>query len=300
MSLRFIVTGGRGFIGSHFVEKVLQEGHEVYDIDKMTYCSSDVLPWDNHEKYTFIREDILTISHLPSADILVNFAAESHVDNSFSSPSVFSRTNYNGVQNLLDLTRTRVYDRPFFVQISTDEVYGDREEYCVESSNLLPGNPYSASKSAAEMLVLAYSKTYNIDYLITRSGNNYGLRQYEEKLIPKIISCIENNRKIPIHGDGTYTRDWVYVKDNVNAIYHLIMSGYKNETYNISTKNYLTNLEVVKEVLGWYGEKDFKKYIKFVENRLSQDLRYHVNSDKLLETGWSFQYNKSGLHKFIE
>jgi len=291
MKLKFLVTGGRGFIGSHFVEKVLNAGHYVTDIDKMTYCSHKTLPWDEHSRYELIEKDLNDLEHLPPCDFLVNFAAESHVDNSITSPAIFSHSNYNGVQNILELIRSKVYDRPFFVQISTDEVYGDIRDYlCKEEDTLYPSNPYSASKAAAEMLVLAYHKTYGIDYLITRSSNNYGPRQFEEKLVPKIIDSIKNERKIPIHGDGSYIRDWLYVKDNVDAIYHLILHAYKNETFNISTKNHMTNLEVVKEICRWYDIEDYEKHIELVPNRLGQDLRYYIDNEKLLSTGWEVGY----------
>jgi dTDP-glucose 4,6-dehydratase len=296
---KFIVTGGRGFIGSHFVELIINDGHSVIDIDKMTYCSNEQLPWDNHKNYKLIKEDINDITHLPDSDFIVNFAAESHVDNSINTPILFSKTNYNGTQNLLELVRSRIYNRPLFVQISTDEVYGDiRETFCTEEDSLIPSNPYSASKAAAEMLVMAYNKTYNIDYLMTRSSNNYGPRQYEEKLVPKIISSIKNKRKIPIHGDGSYIRDWIYVKDNVNAIYHLMINGYKNEAFNISTKNHMTNIQVVEEVCKWFDIKDFKEYIDFVPNRLGQDARYYIENKKLMSTGWEIRYPDK-MHKFL-
>ena len=144
-----------------------------------------------------------------------------------------------------------------FVQISTDEVYGDiREEQFFETDTLSPSNPYSASKAAAEMFVYGYNKTFGIDYLVTRSSNNYGERQYVEKLIPKIIDSVENGVKIPIHGDGSYVRDWIYVKDNVRAIYHLISKGYKNDIYNIAANNHMTNLEVVESICNWYDIDD--------------------------------------------
>jgi dTDP-glucose 4,6-dehydratase len=156
-----------------------------------------------------------------------------------------------------------------------------------------------AYDAAAEMLVMAYSKTYDIDYIITRSSNNYGPRQYEEKLIPKIISSLQNKRKIPIHGDGSYIRDWIYVKDNVSAIYHLIMNGYKNEAFNISTKNHMTNLEVVEEICRWFEITDYKKNINFVPNRLGQDIRYYIENEKLLSTGWEIRHPDK-MYRFLE
>lgn len=297
--MKIIVTGGRGFIGSHFVELALSKGDKIIDIDNLSYASSKVLPWDKHENYSLINEDIAKLKHLPSCDVIINFAAESHVDNSIESPKTFFESNTKGVFNLLELVRGKIYNRPLFIQISTDEVYGDiREDEFTEKDILSPGNPYSASKAAAEMFVLSYMKTFKIDYIITRSSNNYGERQYVEKLIPQILFCLAENKKIPIHGDGSYIRDWIYVKDNVSAIYHLLKNGKKNEIYNISADNHMTNLEVVKEICSWYGIENYLEQVNFIENRLGQDIRYSINSDKLKRTGFELSVKK-GLKKFV-
>ena len=228
--MRYIVTGGRGFIGSHFVEEALARGHSVLDIDKMGYASNYKLPWDEHEKYELQIADISTLIHIPTCDILINFAAESHVDNSIRDSKPFIDSSLIGVWNLLELVRGKPeYDRPLFFHISTDEVYGDREEgVFLEEDCLSPSNPYSATKAGAEMLIKAYSRTYGIDYIITRSSNNYGERQYEEKLIPKCLFCLDSKKKIPVHGDGSYIRDWTYVKDNVSALFAILDSNVKN------------------------------------------------------------------------
>lgn len=283
--MKFLVTGGRGFIGSHFVNFCLSKGHEVIDIDVMTYVSNKILPWDNNPNYAHINEDIGSLSHLPLCDIIVNFAAESHVDNSINEPDVFTRTNILGTQNLLNLLRGKVYERPLFVHISTDEVYGDIFEGDVtETSTLNPSNPYSASKASAEMLVFSYGKTYGIDYQICRSSNNYGPRQYPEKLIPKIIERLKQDNHIPIHGNGSYIRDWTYVGDNVYGIYKVCFAENKNEIWNISANNCLTNIEVVDIISNWMGKKP---KIKFVENRLGQDMRYSISSEKIRnELNW--------------
>jgi dTDP-glucose 4,6-dehydratase len=295
--VKFLVTGGRGFIGSHFVETVLDLGHTVIDIDKMTYAANKQLPWDNNERYTLIQEDIADLKHLPNCDVLVNFAAESHVDNSIRDTEPFIKSNILGVHNLLELVRGKPeYNRPLFFHISTDEVYGDRlEGSFTEEDKLKPSNPYSASKASAEMLVLSYNRTYGLKYIITRSANNYGPRQYEEKLLPKCISCIKENKMIPIHGDGSYVRDWTYVKDNVDGILKIIQSRVVNEIYNIASENHMRNLEVVDEVLSWFG-KD-REMIQFVPNRWGQDLRYSISSKKLRDLGWSPKFKK-GLHKW--
>jgi len=296
--MKYIVTGGRGFIGSHFVEEVLRRGDVVVDIDKMNYASHETLPWDEHPNYTFLKADISEITHLPSCDILVNFAAESHVDNSINDTDPFVKSNILGVHNLLELVRGKPsYARPLFFHISTDEVYGDRLEGSFrEADKLTPSNPYSATKAAAEMLILAYARTYEVDFVITRSANNYGPRQYEEKLISKSIASLKENKKIPIHGDGSYIRDWTYVKDNVEGILTIIDAGIKNEIYNIAAENHMTNLEVASSILDWF-DKD-KKSLMFVENRWGQDLRYSVSSEKLRGLGW-FPRHPKGLYKWF-
>lgn len=296
--MEFVITGGRGFIGSHFVEKALAEGHSIVDIDKLGYASNASLPWDDHPNYKFIKKDISEVKHLPSCDVLVNFAAESHVDNSINDTDPFIKSNILGVHNLLELVRGKpAYERPLFFHISTDEVYGDiLEGEFGEEDKLSPSNPYSATKASAEMLVLAYHRTYGVDYVITRSSNNYGERQYEEKLIPKCISCVTKGRKIPIHGDGTYVRDWLYVKDNVEGIFSIIESGVKNEIYNIAAENYMTNLEVANTIIRWHDcDEDM---LQFVENRWGQDLRYAVSSSKLRKLGWQPEHEK-GLYKWF-
>ena len=296
--MKIVVTGGRGFIGSHFVEEALNKEHEIIDIDKMGYASNKNLPWDKHPNYSFIKADISEITHLPNCELLINFAAESHVDNSINDTMPFIKSNIDGVHNLLELVRGKAsYERPLFFHISTDEVYGDILQGEFKESDILnPSNPYSATKAAAEMLVLAYSRTYGINYVITRSSNNYGPRQLEEKVIPKWISSIKRIKKIPLHGDGTYVRDWLYVKDNVDGIFKIIESENINEIYNISSQNYMQNIEVAKTILSWFDSNE--EMIKFVENRWGQDLRYAVDNQKLRSLGWSPKKNK-GLYKWF-
>lgn len=296
--MKIIVTGGRGFIGSHFVEKCLEKNWNVLDIDKMGYASHKKLPWDENINYSLIKQDISEIQHLPSCDIVVNFAAESHVDNSIKSTNEFVKSNILGVHNLLELIRGKSeYERPLFFQISTDEVYGDRlEGKFFENDKLTPSNPYSATKAAAEMLVLSYNRTYGIDYLITRTSNNYGHRQFEEKLIPKSIKCIKENKKIPIHGDGTYIRDWTYVEDNISALILLIEKNIKNDIFNIAAENYMTNLEVATTILTWFDKQ--KNMLKFVENRWGQDIRYAVDCTKIKKLGWNPKHNNK-LYKWF-
>lgn len=295
--MNIVVTGGRGFIGSHFVQKALDGGDSVVDFDCMSYCSHESLPFDGNPNYKHIKQNICDISHLPSCDVVVNFAAETHVDNSINDTNPFMKSNFLGVHNLLECIRGKqAHERPLFVQISTDEVYGDRLDGAfVETDRLTPSNPYSASKAAAEMLVLSYHRTYGIQYLITRSSNNYGPRQYYEKLIPKTLRCIETKKKIPLHGDGSYVRDWIFVKDNVNAIYNLIKSDCKNDTFNVGADNHMTNLEVVTSLLNSFDLT--KDEIQFVPNRWGQDLRYSLDTTKIRSTGWTPNHPK-GIYQW--
>lgn len=297
--MRMVVTGGRGFIGSHFVELALCRGHHIIDIDIETYCANQRLPFDSNPRYKHTKADIVTLDHLPPCDVVINFAAETHVDNSITYSEKFVYTNINGVHKLLELIRHKVYERPAFVQISTDEVYGDRRtgEF-FEFDSLTPSNPYSATKAAAEHLVTSYARTYGLNYLITRSSNNYGPRQYDEKLIAKIISCIKENRKIPIHGDGSYVRDWIYVKDNALAILDLVEKGVSNDIYNIAGGLLLSNLQVVEQVALWHGVSDWKSCIVHTENRLGQDLRYSISCDKIRSAGIQLP-NRSKLYNFL-
>lgn len=296
--MKIIVTGGRGFIGSHFVELCLKNGHTIIDIDFMGYCANKELPFDKNPNYTHIHEDITKIKHLPLCDVLVNFAAETHVDNSINDTIPFVHSNILGVHNLLEIIKGKPdYERPLFFQISTDEVYGDRQfgEF-TELDIVKPSNPYSATKAAAEMLVMSYSRTYGLNYIITRSSNNYGERQYEEKLIPKSINYLKTGKKIPLQGDGSYVRDWIYVKDNAEAIYHIINSGYTNQIYNIGAGNRMQNIEVVSCILEWMG-KD-KDSIVFVPNRWGQDLRYALCTGKIQSLGWKPKHIK-GIYKWF-
>lgn len=298
--MKIITTGGRGFIGSHFIEAALNNGHSILDIDFMGYCANSVLPFDNHSNYKHLNKDICDIKHLPVCDVLVNFAAETHVDNSINDTTPFVHSNIIGVHNLLEVIRgKKEYERPLFVQISTDEVYGDREDgEFKETDPLTPSNPYSATKVGAEALVLAYHRTYGINYLITRSSNNYGERQYEEKLIPKSIKCMKEGKKIPIHGDGSYVRDWIYVKDNADGILTLIEKGIQNDIFNLGSGNRIKNLDVVKEIISWFGG-DYQDSIQFVPNRWGQDVRYALNTDKITSIGWKPQHPQ-GIYKWFK
>ena len=276
----FIVTGGCGFIGSHFIELILSKGYRVLNIDKMTYVSWENIGFEDHPRYSFLKDDISDITNLPKCDYLINFAAESFVDNSIENSEEFFKSNVNGVHNLLEHIRMKAkFDRPLFVQISTDEVYGDiLDGVFTEKDYLKPSNPYSATKAAAEQFVYAYNRTYGIDYIITRCSNNFGCRQYPEKLIPKVIISALSNRGMTIHGDGSYVRSWVHVKDHCDAILELVESKKRNEVYNICSGDEASNLEVVNLI---YKRMGIDPQLQFVENRWGQDLRYAISTEKI-------------------
>ncbi|MEM2174988.1 MAG: GDP-mannose 4,6-dehydratase [Candidatus Micrarchaeia archaeon] len=297
MKKRVLVTGGLGFIGSYFVELLLKKGFYVINVDKVTYAARKDLNFEKYKNYEFIKEDICHLKHLPpNIDYLVNFAAETHVDNSIIANKVFFDTNVYGVYNLLELVRGKdSADRPIFIQISTDEVYGDVLKGSRNEKDLLkPSNPYAATKSAAEQLIFAWGRTYGIKYKICRSSNNYGYGQYPEKLIPKTILYALENKPMTIHGDGSARREWTYVEDNVEGIYLVMEKGEINEIYNISSGEEYSVLEIVKMIL-----KEMKKpedFYLFVEDRPGQDIRYSLDSSKIRKLGWK---PKMTLKKYL-
>jgi len=287
MKKRILVTGGLGFIGSYFVELALSKGYHVINIDKQTYASRKDLDFSKYESYEHIDADICTIGHLPTnIDWIVNFAAETHVDNSILANDVFFQTNIKGVYNLLELIRARnPGDKPKLLHISTDEVYGDiltgskKEDAC-----LIPSNPYSATKSAAEQLIYAWGRTYGVEYIICRSSNNYGYGQHEEKLIPRTIELTLQNKKMTVHGNGSYCREWTYAGDNCEGILTAMEKGKIGEIYNISSGEMLTNLEIIKKILVLMGKPE--NHYELVENRVGQDVRYCIDPEKLKNLGW--------------
>jgi len=296
----FIVTGGCGFIGSHFIELLLSKGYSVLNIDKMTYVSWNDIGFENHKNYDFWKQDISDITNLPKCDYLVNFAAESFVDNSIENSEVFFRSNVQGVHNLIEHIRMKAkFDRPVFIQVSTDEVYGDTNDgKFTEKDILRPSNPYSATKAAAEKFMIAYHRTYGIDYIITRCSNNYGTRQYPEKLIPKTIESALKGRKMTIHGDGSYIRSWIHVKDHCSAILSLIENNCFNDIFNICSEIEHTNLEIVNMV---YGTMGLQPKLQFVENRWGQDIRYAISTDKIRQRiSWKPEYDlKKSMNELI-
>ncbi|MEK7519663.1 MAG: GDP-mannose 4,6-dehydratase [Patescibacteria group bacterium] len=288
---RILVTGGLGFIGSNFVQLALDRGYHVINIDKKTYAARTDLHFDENQNYEFIHQDICDLRELPgSISHVVNFAAESHVDNSLESNGNFVRSNVHGVYNLLELLKQHdPATRPVLIQISTDEVYGDRMEgSSIETDRLKPSNPYSATKAAADQLVFGWGRSYGIKYRICRSSNNYGYGQYAEKLIPRTIKSAYKGIKMTVQGDGSYQREWTQVEDNCRGILLVMEQGHDGEIYNISTGEVRSNLWVVQTILRAVGKPD--GFFVFVANRPGQDLRYSVDSHKIRQLGWQPQY----------
>jgi len=291
---RMLITGGCGFIGSHFTD--FQMGYvdmEVIVVDKLTYASNiDYLP----EGAKLIKKDIndLTYDDIGEIQYCVNFAAESHVDNSIDDGSPFVKTNVNGTFNLLELCR-QMKNFKKFVQISTDEVYGDVKEPSIETDVLKPSSYYSATKAAADQIVLAAGKTYELPYLITRSCNNYGDRQHEEKFLPKLFKCYKEQMAFPLYGDGLNRREWIWVGDNIRIIDLLTHSPNHYGIYNVGTGDIWCNVDIVDEVtMLTEGGINFQQ----VDDRLGHDRAYWLDCYKLeQELGY---YPTMNLGKYLQ
>jgi dTDP-glucose 4,6-dehydratase len=286
-----LVTGGAGFIGSNFIKLILKENdYSVINFDKLTYAGNLENLKDITENYKFIKGDITNTDDLKllineEFDYVVNFAAETHVDRSIDSPNIFTITNVLGTQNLLNLALKKNIMK--FVQISTDEVYGsvDTPDCSTETSCINPTSPYSASKTSADLLALAYHKTFKLNLNITRCSNNYGPCQFPEKLIPLMINNAANNNTLPIYGDGKNIRDWVYVKDHCEAILLVMEKGENGEVYNIGGDSEIQNIEIVKLILAELGKPE--SLIRFVTDRKAHDHRYAIDFSKITkDLGW--------------
>lgn len=286
--MKLLVTGGAGFIGSNFIIHILksQPNCQVVNLDKLTYAGNleNLKYIETNPGYRFIKGDIadsILVHNLLAEgfDAIVNFAAESHVDRSIEDPFPFIESNVKGTQVLLEGARRYQVDR--FVQISTDEVYGslDTKGRSREESPLLPSSPYAASKAAADLLCMAYYRTYKSPVIITRCGNNYGPRQFPEKLIPLIITNVLEGKPVPIYGDGLNKRDWIYVTDHCRAIETVVSKGEPGHIYNIGTSSETTNLEVVNYILDIM--KKPRSLINFVKDRPGHDRRYALNTTKI-------------------
>ena len=297
--MKFLVTGGAGFIGSAFIRLLLadkgdkQHSHAVVNLDKLTYAGNleNLAPVADNAHYRFVHGDIcdaalvnaLVVEEKP--DVIVNFAAESHVDRSILSPAPVFETNLRGTFTMLEAART--HNTPRYVQISTDEVYGsiDPPHDADENYPLRASSPYSASKAGADMLALSYYVTYKMPVTVTRASNNYGPYQFPEKLIPLMISNAMEGQPLPIYGDGQQIRDWLYVDDHARAILAVIEHGRFGEIYNIGGSRALPNLDVVRKILAAVGQPE--SLMQTVKDRPGHDRRYALSSEKLMrETSW--------------
>jgi dTDP-glucose 4,6-dehydratase len=306
---KIFMTGGAGFIGSAFIRLVLEEtiDTEIINFDALTYAGNlDNLVGLDETRHKFVHGDICdreaVLKALPDdADVIFNFAAESHVDRSIHSADEFLRTNIIGTQVLLDAARAKNVRR--FVQVSTDEVMGtlpeDDNAFFTDDSPLQPNSPYSASKASAEFVVRAARETFGVDAVITRCGNNYGPRQFPEKLIPLMIANAMNDEPLPVYGDGKNVRDWIYVEDHARAIWMVYEKGKSGEAYNIGARNERQNLEVVTSILDALGKPH--SLIKYVTDRLGHDRRYAIDATRVeTEIGWKTQTTwEEGLAKTV-
>ncbi|WP_324759558.1 dTDP-glucose 4,6-dehydratase [Haloarcula montana] len=303
--MKTLVTGGAGFIGSNFVEYLLEERDEsVVTLDALTYAGSkaNLSSVLEHPKHEFVEgnicDELLVRELVADVDRIVNFAAESHVDRSIEGAEPFVETNVLGTQTLLEATLDA--DIESFLQVSTDEVYGEIEEgEFTEWDQLKPQNPYAATKASADLLASSYYTTHGLPVLITRTSNNYGPRQHEEKLIPKFITRATAGQSLPVYGDGSNVREWIYVADNCRALATVLEEGVPGEIYNIGSGDEFTNLEITKRIIDMVGASNDQ--IKFVEDRAGHDQRYALDCSKVESLGWSPEWSfEEGLKRTVE
>jgi dTDP-glucose 4,6-dehydratase len=287
------ITGCLGFIGSYVTRLCLKQGWYVRGIDKQTYAANLYLlqEFKKYPKFIFEQIDINDIPFLYDCDYVINVAAETHVANSIVSSNEFIHSNINGVHHLLELIRNGREDhKPILLHFSTDEVYGDIEHGAHKETDLLkPSNPYSATKAASDMLILAWSRTYGIKYVIVRPTNNYGIGQYVEKLIPRAIKYLLLGRKIPLHNKGKPIRNWLHASDTANAVMTIINTGVVNEIFNVSGHFEQANIDTVRKIIECLRLKGpIEDYI--IDNeRPGQDVRYAIDDSKLMKFGWAPQ-----------
>jgi dTDP-glucose 4,6-dehydratase len=306
---RILITGGAGFIGSNFVRLLLKERSEytIFNLDKLTYAGnlSTIADFKSSPQYNFIHGDIADADLVESIfangiGAVVNFAAESHVDRSISDPGVFIRSNIQGVHTLLEAARRHKTQR--FLQISTDEVYGELGEngYFSEQTHIAPSSPYSSSKASGDLFVQAWHHTYGMHTNITRCSNNYGPYQFPEKLIPVIISKALNNEPLPIYGDGSNIRDWIHVFDHNRAALTVLEKGTSGRIYNIGSSSEKSNLTLVKVLLDIMGKPH--SLITFVKDRPGHDWRYAIDSSRIQnELNWAPTFTfEEGIRQTVE
>jgi dTDP-glucose 4,6-dehydratase len=289
------VTGCLGLIGSHITKACLNKGWYVKGVDSITYAANKDLikEFTSNSRFSFVHADINDLKFLYECDYIINTAAETHVGNSIANSDKFISSNINGVHNILELLknyRQETTKVPILLHFSTDEVYGDIEKGAHTEKDLLkPSNPYSATKAAADQLILAWGRTYKIPYIIVRPTNNYGVGQYVEKLIPKACKYLELNRKIPLHNSGTPIRNWLHASDTAKAVITIIQSGVQNEIFNIAGGYEQTNYDTIKKVIQSYQNIsifDMEDYTDMSYLRPGQDIRYALDDSKLRNLGW--------------
>jgi dTDP-glucose 4,6-dehydratase len=304
-----LITGGAGFIGSNFIHYVMDHhpDYRIINVDKLTYAGNleNLKDIEANPNYTFVKADICNVNAINGVfssyaiDYIINFAAESHVDRSIEDPSIFLKTNILGTQVLLDAARK--YGVKKFVQISTDEVYGSLGPIgCfTEDTPLSPNSPYSASKASADMLVMAYYRTYGLPVNITRCSNNYGPYQFPEKLIPLFVTNALSDKELPLYGDGKNIRDWIYVEDHCSAVDLVLHKGVEGEVYNIGGHSEKANIEITELILDYLGKPH--TLIKYVKDRLGHDRRYAIDCSKIeRDLGWKPAYSfEDGMKKTI-
>ena len=304
--MKLLVTGGLGFIGSNFISKVFenQKDWSVINVDAELYGSNhqSLKKFKNNSKYSFVKGNItnqkLMEKLISKSDIVVNFAAESHVDRSISNAKPFIDSNILGIFTLLEIIKKT---KKKMIHVSTDEVYGSFDSGSAkEETRLNPSSPYAASKASAELLIQSYVTTYGCDVIITRCTNNYGPKQFPEKLIPKTIILALNNKKIPIYGNGKNVRDWIFVDDHCDVIIDVLSKGKSGESYNISAGNVIDNITIIKKILTIIGKP--LENVVFVEDRPGHDFRYSMDSAKIRnKLGWTQKINfEDGLTKTID
>ena len=306
--MKYFVTGCAGFIGSEFVAQLLSDENTelVIGFDALTYAGkiANMENFVNHDRFTFIKGDITQVEHLeeavPNNAVVINFAAESHVDRSIESSYEFLQTNVMGTQNLLDLSKKHGIKR--YLQVSTDEVYGAIPNGSWEEDEpLKPNSPYSASKAGADLLVLAYGKTYGMNVGITRCCNNYGLRQFPEKIIPLFVSNLIDGKRVPIYGDGNQIREWIHVDDHCRGVFAALGSGKPGEIYNIAGTDEFQNIELARKIIAYFDKTEDEAF-EFVADRKGHDIRYSLTGDKIhKELGIEPQIDfETGLRETID
>ena len=304
--MKLLVTGGLGFIGSNFIVKMLEQKNdfEIVNVDAQLHGADkrNLSRVENHENYQFVNGNItnkrLMEELISKCDAVVNFAAESFVDRSINDANPFLVSNIRGTFTILDIITKQ---KKRMIQISTDEVFGSLSKGSAdEHSKFNPSSPYAATKAAAELLINSFSVTHNSDVVITRCTNNYGPRQFPEKLIPKTIILAKQGRNIPIYGNGENLRDWIFVDDHCDAVYEILINGKSGQAYNISANNEISNMQIVNTILEVMGKSN--DLIEFVEDRPGHDQRYSLDSSKIKdEFGWSTKINfEEGVRKTIE